>query len=138
MKNINIILLALALAFSSCGKDEEIDFQTINYLGAYTGKLFCANQFEVENYESLDMIVQQDISNEAYLVNFGDGSIFKAYDNGTSLVIDKQTIRENQDFDVVTLSGIITQIENNLFSMDLSYEVDDEGSFDCTSSLNKF
>jgi hypothetical protein len=137
MKKYNLLLLALLLIITSCSKEGEEILVPIDYSGQYSGSINCTGTLSEDNNATMMIIVTKELNSENYTVDFGDDIIFKAYNNGTSLVIDRQTINESYEFDVITMSGSMKLLDKNLYAIEFYHQVDDEESSDCTSTLTK-
>ena len=118
----------------SCSDTEEV--QLVGFAGSYTGDINCTGALEdtIEESYELRIVKLTDID---YKVDFGDEIIFDAIRNENTLAIAEQTIGEDFDFDVVTLSGSIKYTEESGYNISFIHEVDEEGISTCANTLIK-
>lgn len=135
MKNLSYILLLAALFFTSCSEDPIIEEKQIDFSGTYFGEFFCEGTLSELNGEIYPVSISKDSISDSYLVDLGDDLVFVAQQDEALLTIPSQTLNQDQDFDVVTLSGLIRMREDETLSFDFSHSVDDEGMSTCQTIL---
>ena len=141
MKNLLIIcVLAQALFFVSCQKEEQVDIVEVqSFVGIWRiAQLDCSGVLgEWEDYQDYNIVISENTTNDDLRVDFGDGVIFDAHTNNGNLVIERQTLNEGGDFDVVTLSAVAEMREDETIYMEFTHSVDDEGLSQCSMYLRE-
>lgn len=135
------LILALISTFfmASCTVDLEVSPETVetDFIGIYIGTLNCTGTLAEDNGEEITVLVSRATADAAYIIDLGDDVIFQGQTVNNVLVIDQQTLNEDFDFDVVTLSGSITQMNDQGYQFEFIHEVDEDGESNCSISLIK-
>lgn len=140
MKYILITIATFLMA--SCTTDLEVTgevstFVDINFTGVYLCTFDCEGALEDANGENCFLKVTRDPISSIHTLSLGDDVMFEGEIVNNELVIEEQTLNEEYDFDVVTLSGRIFQNQDETFTFEFEHEVDDEGKSTCTMLLEK-
>lgn len=127
-----IFTMVLVTVLFSCS-NEEI---TVDFSGTYSGKLKCAGELASDNGETIQLTLKKITSN-TYTLDLGDDLTFTCSQEGDALIINRQTINEDAEFDVVTLEGKIVKSTSTQYIFDFIHNVDDEGESSCEVVLTK-
>ncbi len=133
MKYLFYSLIISALLFTSCSEEEPMLF---DFSGEYIGTPLCTNDSGDAESEELTLIITKTLD-QSYTLDFGDETIFTAEQLDNTLIINEQTLNADGDFDVVTMAGVLEMVTPKVFEFDFTFEVDDEGSMACESTLNR-
>lgn len=126
----------LITIFTACSDNiEPEEIEIIDFSGTYISAFTCQGALEQSNDESFEINIEQSGVENQYSIDLGDDVIFLGIQNDNVLLIEKQTINADQDFDVVTMEGNLTKLSENTFNFEFTHSVDDEGSSVCSQSM---
>ena len=138
MKYYTLFIIAL-IGMSSCSDEATItELEMLDFTGIYTGEFYCDGTLDASAGELFTVIISKNETEGLYNVDLGDDIIFVGtQEEASSLIIKEQTLNEEYDFDVLTLSGEIELTSDGEYVFEFVHEVDDEGKSDCQTTLIK-
>jgi len=137
-------LIMTIVIFASCSTDndpvipqvEEIDFSGVYILEVKPGDCLEENT-DLEN-ELVQLVINKvEDTMDEYFVDFSDEVIFSARANDRTLILDRQTLNEDEEFDVITMEGVFTYVDEKSLDFKFYFNVDEEGSSNCELTIHK-
>lgn len=126
---------------ASCTTELQLEVTTpVDFSGEYFGTFDCNGELTEANGESMVIWISRSTGTNRYTVGMGeeeDDLVFDATANGNVLTIEQQTLNEEYQYDVITLSGTLVKNDDTTLLFEFTHDVDDEGESNCNVTLQK-
>jgi len=123
----------LLMTISGCGTNDT----TTDFVWEYMGEMECTWSLKDKTEKSVVRITQTEWTQDQYMVDLWDETVFVAKYVDNTLQIQEQTLNEDQDFDQVTLSGKIFENNEKELIFEFVHSVDDEWTSECVTTLEQ-